>query len=176
MWSPKLVHCRVKNDHWYFQKSVGRREPLKRSRLCHVNRGSLSSSSRFRNVLSNGMARTTLSIQATHALRSRMKDHLWRNAALIPTKSGNELRSRLPLDDDFGARSSRTCNMFFQKTNQVTIRILLCFELQQIWDHFYYTNAPHLYSKSGLRFAVTQSILIHSGRLDPWTLVSKQES
>ena len=35
---------------------------------------------------------------------------------------------------------------------------LLCFELWQIWDHFYYTNAPHLYSRSVLRFAVAQCI------------------
>ena len=34
--------------------------------------------------------------------------------------------------------------------------ILYCFELQQIRDHFYYTNGGHLYGKSGLRFAVTQ--------------------
>ena len=34
----------------------------------------------------------------------------------------------------------------------------LCLELEQIRDHFYYTNRGHLYSKSGLGFAVTQSI------------------
>ena len=37
-------------------------------------------------------------------------------------------------------------------------KILLCLELEQIRDHFYYTNDPHLYSKSGLGFALTQSI------------------
>ena len=41
----------------------------------------------------------------------------------------------------------------------VTIRTWLSFELQQIWDHFYYTNAPQLYSKCGLRFAVAQCIV-----------------
>ena len=35
---------------------------------------------------------------------------------------------------------------------------LLCFELHQIRDHFYYKNAPHLYSKSGLGFVLTPSI------------------
>ena len=40
----------------------------------------------------------------------------------------------------------------------VTIWTLLCFELHQIQDHFYYTNAPHLYSKSGLGFVLTPSI------------------
>ena len=30
--------------------------------------------------------------------------------------------------------------------------------LTAIWDHFYYTNAPHLYSKSGLGFVLTPSI------------------
>ena len=41
---------------------------------------------------------------------------------------------------------------------RVTIRTLPYFELEKIWDHFYYTNAPHLYSKSGLRFAVARCI------------------
>ena len=40
----------------------------------------------------------------------------------------------------------------------VTIWTLLCFELHQIQDHFYYKNAPHLYSKSGLGFVLTPSI------------------
>ena len=34
----------------------------------------------------------------------------------------------------------------------------LCLELEQFRDHFYYTNGGHLYNKSGLGFAVTQSI------------------
>ena len=34
----------------------------------------------------------------------------------------------------------------------------LCLELEEIRDHFYYTNGGHLYSKSGLGFAVTQYI------------------
>ena len=38
------------------------------------------------------------------------------------------------------------------------IIIFLCLELEQIRDHIYYTNSPHLYSKCGLRFAPTQSI------------------
>ena len=33
-----------------------------------------------------------------------------------------------------------------------------CLGLQQIRDHFYYINGGHLYSKSGLGFAVTLSI------------------
>ena len=37
-------------------------------------------------------------------------------------------------------------------------QIFLCFELEQIWDHIYYTNAPLFYSESGLRFALAQSI------------------
>ena len=41
---------------------------------------------------------------------------------------------------------------------RVTIRTLPYFELEKIWDHFYYTNAPHLYSNSGLRFAVARCI------------------
>ena len=36
--------------------------------------------------------------------------------------------------------------------------VSLCLELEQIRDHFYYTNAPHLYSKSGLGFVLTPSI------------------
>ena len=34
----------------------------------------------------------------------------------------------------------------------------LCLELEQFRDHFYYTNGGHLYNKSGLGFAVSQSI------------------
>ena len=34
----------------------------------------------------------------------------------------------------------------------------LCFELEQIRDHFYYKNFLFFYNKSGLRFAVAQSI------------------
>ena len=41
---------------------------------------------------------------------------------------------------------------------QITIRTLPYFELEKIRDHFYYANAPHLYSKSGLRFAVAWCI------------------
>ena len=41
---------------------------------------------------------------------------------------------------------------------RVTIRTLPYFELEKICDHFYYTNAPRLYSKSGLRFAVARCI------------------
>ena len=38
------------------------------------------------------------------------------------------------------------------------IIIFLCLELEQIRDHIYYTNSPHLYSKCGLRFALARSI------------------
>ena len=31
------------------------------------------------------------------------------------------------------------------------IPILLCFELDQIWDHFYYTNGPYFYLRRQLR-------------------------
>ena len=34
----------------------------------------------------------------------------------------------------------------------------LCLELEQIRDHFYYTNGGHLYSKSGLGFVITPTI------------------
>ena len=72
-----------KNDHWYFQKSVGRREPLKRSRLCHVNRGSRPPLAfGMCLLLSNGMARTTFSIQATHA-RARPENREGSGWALI---------------------------------------------------------------------------------------------
>ena len=42
----------------------------------------------------------------------------------------------------------------------VTKKTFFCFDLEQIRDHFYYTNGGYLYSKSGLRFAVTQSIVL----------------
>ena len=45
-----------------------------------------------------------------------------------------------------------------QKNGWFTTRSSLCFELEQIRDHFYYTNFLFFYNKSGLRFAVTQSI------------------
>ena len=48
-------------------------------------------------------------------------------------------------------RRSNNCNFL----GRFTITTLLCFELQQIWDHFYYTNDPHLYNKSGLGFVLT---------------------
>ena len=40
------------------------------------------------------------------------------------------------------------------------IPMLLCFELEQIRDYIYYTNAPHFYSKCDLGFALAQSIAI----------------
>ena len=40
----------------------------------------------------------------------------------------------------------------------VTIRTSLCFELQQILDHFYYKHFLFFYNKSGLRFAVAWCI------------------
>ena len=33
-----------------------------------------------------------------------------------------------------------------------------CFELEQIWDNFYYRNVQFFYCKCGLRFALAQSI------------------
>ena len=38
------------------------------------------------------------------------------------------------------------------------IPISLCFELDQIWAHIYYTNGPHFVNKCGLRFGLAQSI------------------
>ena len=45
------------------------------------------------------------------------------------------------------------------KNSWFTIKTLLCFELQKIRDHFCFTNFLFFYNKSGLRFAVTQSIM-----------------
>ena len=58
-------------------------------------------------------------------------------------------------------RSQTKCTLytFFSKNRWVTIETSLCFELEQIRDHFYYTNFLFFYNKSGLRFAVTQSIM-----------------
>ena len=66
------------------------------------------------------------------ALRSRMEEDPPKNENQIPIISGNVPDSSGPQKPSFGPGSSRTINVFFQKTNQVTIRILLCFELQQI--------------------------------------------
>ena len=38
------------------------------------------------------------------------------------------------------------------------IIFVLCFELEQIGDHIYYTNGGYSYSKCGLGFALAQSI------------------
>jgi len=38
------------------------------------------------------------------------------------------------------------------------IIFFLCLESEQIREHIYYANSPHLYSKCGLRFALAQSI------------------
>ena len=55
-----------------------------------------------------------------------------------------------------------TCPSFRVKHGCITIRTWFCLELEQIWDHFYYTNGGYLYSKSGLRFAIAQSIVTFS--------------
>ena len=39
-----------------------------------------------------------------------------------------------------------------------TIRSLLCFELEQIRDHFNYKNFLFFYNKSGLRFDLAKSM------------------
>ena len=56
------------------------------------------------------------------------------------------------------------CDFTLRITFTITIKpkkpkiMLLCFELQQIRDHFYYKNFKSFVSKSGLRFAITQRI------------------
>ena len=40
------------------------------------------------------------------------------------------------------------------KSGWITIRNLLCFELEQIQDHIYYTFRGHLYSNCGVKFVV----------------------
>ena len=40
------------------------------------------------------------------------------------------------------------------KSGWITIRNLLCFELEQIRDHIYYTIRGHLYSNCGVQFVV----------------------
>ena len=71
--------------------------------------------------------------------------------------SGRDMSGE-PTRSDSDSIALRTIYAIFSKTGWVTIRMSLCFELSQIWDHFSHTNAPHLSSKSGLRFALTQSI------------------
>ena len=81
-----------------------------------------------------------------------------RTVRLTLSISSNELGSRLPLKPSFGPRGLLVCNTFFFKSGWVSIRTLLCFELQQIWDHFCYKKIKRFYNKSGLGFSVTQSI------------------
>ena len=58
-----------------------------------------------------------------------------------------------------------SCQSWDSNLRTPCITTLLGIELQQIRDHFSYTNDPHLYKKSGLRFAVTQSIAKSRGGL-----------
>ena len=63
----------------------------------------------------------------------------------------------------YHARMFRGCQGQFEanmltKNLHVSIKTWLCLEILQIWGHLYFTNAPHLYSKSGLGFAISQSI------------------
>ena len=75
-----------------------------------------------------------------------------RNFCGVGTCLGNMPEAILTLWDDVPIVP------FWQKNGWVTIRSSLCFELEQIRDHFYYTNFLFFYNKSGLRFSVTQSI------------------
>ena len=96
--------------------------------------------------------------RATSTLHDKREVDPYRNANQIPTNSGNELDPRVPLKPSLSSRGPRTWYTLFSKNSWVTIRSLLCFELEQIRDHFYYINFLFFYNKSGLRFAVTQSI------------------
>ena len=94
----------------------------------------------------------------TFTLGSRIEfDPQW-NDSTIPKNSGNELDPRVPLEPSFRPWGPRTQYTGFSKNSWVTIRTLLCFEIQQNRYHFYSTNFLFFYNKSALRFAVTQSI------------------
>ena len=66
------------------------------------------------------------------ALRVKMEVDPYRNANQIPTNSGNELDPRVPLKPSLSPRGPRTWYTLFSKNSRVTIRTLLCFELQRI--------------------------------------------
>ena len=55
-------------------------------------------------------------VKSTSSLRVKMKVDPYQNANQIPTNSGFDLDTRVPLKPSFGPRRSRTCNTFFQKT------------------------------------------------------------
>ena len=57
-------------------------------------------------------------------------------------------------EPSFAQKCTRICSW----TDTPRILNWLCLKLEQIWEHFYYRNGGHFYSKSGLRFALAQSI------------------
>ena len=95
---------------------------------------------------------------AAAALRSRIEIDPHRNAESKPTNSGNVPDPSGPLKRNLSPTACRTFTCAFSKNGCVTIRTWLCFKLEQIRDHFYYTNGGHLINESGLRFAISQSI------------------
>ena len=76
----------------------------------------------------------------------------------VLTSNSDHRRSRLHGKHHIIFLDSFTLYNIVPKNSWVTIETSLCFELEQIQDHFYYTNFLFFYNKSGLRFAVTQSI------------------
>ena len=95
----------------------------------------------------------------TGTLRFRIKIDPYRNERQIPINSGIELDPRVPRKPSFSSRGPRTWYTLFSKNGWVTIRSSLCFELEQIRGHFYFTNFLFFYNKSGVRFDITQSIV-----------------
>ena len=73
-----------------------------------------------------------LPLKCAAALRDRMEVDLYRNANQIPTNSGNESDPRVPQKPSFRLWGPRTLYTFCSKTSWVTIKTLLCLELQQI--------------------------------------------
>ena len=76
----------------------------------------------------------------------------------ILTSNSDHTRSRLHGKHHIRFLDSFRLYNIVPKSSWVTIRSSLCFELEQIRDHFYYTNFKFFYNKSGLRFALAQSI------------------
>ena len=62
------------------------------------------------------------------ALRSRVKKDPHQNVVQILINSGNELRSRPPLEPSFGAGSSRSSVVFFQK------KVALLYKVGYAWS------------------------------------------
>ena len=101
---------------------------------------------------------TTRTGRRASALRTRMDFDLHRNASQILINSGNVPDSSGPEKCSLGLRGPRTFTSVGSKNGCVSIKTWLCLELEQIRNHFYYTNRGYFINKSGLRFAVSQSI------------------